>query len=155
MAYVRRAITADVLFLSDKVRQADLNEIKASDNVGAGEALSTVFEYRGHRTWSVIGTDEEYVIGMFGSVPTLDRDYGVAWLLSSEELFNYKKEFIKQSPQWVAEMGKGYKYLYNWVDCRNEKSIKWLEYLDFKQITREEKYGKAKIPFYLMMKEMK
>ena len=155
MAHVRRAISADVLFLADKIRQADLDEIKASDNVGAAEALMTPFEYRGHRTWSVIGTDEEYVIGMFGSVPTLDPDYGVAWLLSSEELFNYKKEFIKQSPEWVNEMGKGYKYLYNWVDCRNEKSIKWLRYLGFNTIRREEEYGKGKMPFYLMMKEIK
>lgn len=155
MAYVRRAISADVLFLADKIRQADLDEIKASDNVGATEALMTPFEYRGHRTWSVIGTEEEYVIGMFGSVPTIEPDYGIAWLLSSEELFKYKKEFIKQSPQWVDEMGKGYKYLYNYVDCRNEKSIKWLRYLGFNTIEREEQYGKGKMPFYLMMKEIK
>jgi len=154
MAYVRRAISADVLFLADKIRQADLDEIKASDNVGAVEALMTPFEYKGHRTWSVIGTEEEYVIGMFGSVPTIEPDYGIAWLLSSEELFKYKKEFIKQSPQWVDEMGKGYKYLYNYVDCRNEKSIKWLRYLGFNTIEREEQYGKAKMPFYLMMKEI-
>ena len=155
MAHVRRAISADVLFLADKIRQADLDEIKASDNVGATEALMTPFEHRGHRTWSVIGTEEEYVIGMFGSVPTTYPDYGVAWLLSSEELFKYKKEFIKQSPQWVDEMGKGYKYLYNYVDCRNEKSIKWLRYLGFNTIEREEQYGKGKMPFYLMMKEIK
>lgn len=155
MAHVRRAISADIVFLAPKMRQADRDEIKASDNVGAVEALMTPFEYKGHRTWSVIGTDEEYVIGMFGSVPTLDPDYGIAWLLSSEELFNYKKEFIKQSPEWIEEMGKGYKYLYNWVDCRNEKSIKWLRYLGFNTIKREEQYGKGKMPFYLMMKEIK
>lgn len=155
MAHVRRAISADIVFLAPKMRQADRDEIKASDNVGAVEALMTPFEYRGHRTWSVIGTDEEYVIGMFGSVPTLDPDYGIAWLLSSEELFKYKKEFIKQSPQWVDEMGKGYRYLYNYVDCRNEKSIKWLMYLGFNTIRREEEYGKGKLPFYLMMKEIK
>jgi len=155
MAHVRRAISADIVFLAPKMRQADRDEIKASDNVGAVEALMTPFEYKGHRTWSVIGTDEEYVIGMFGSVPTLDPDYGIAWLLSSEELFNYKKEFIKQSPEWIEEMGKGYKYLYNWVDCRNEKSIKWLRYLGFNTIRRDEQYGKGKLPFYLMMKEIK
>jgi len=155
MAHVRWAISADIVFLAPKMRQADRDEIKASDNVGAVEALMTPFEYKGHRTWSVIGTDEEYVIGMFGSVPTLDPEYGIAWLLSSEELFNYKKEFIKQSPEWIEEMGKNYKYLYNWVDCRNEKSIKWLRYLGFNTIRRDEQYGKGKLPFYLMMKEIK
>ena len=154
MAHVRRAISADIAFLAPKMRQADRDEIKASDNIGAAEALMTPFQYTGHRTWSVIGTDEEYVIGMFGSVPTLEPDYGVAWLLSSDELFNYKKEFIRQSPEWVAQMGKNYKYLYNWVDCRNTKSIKWLKHLGFKEIQREEQYGKGKMPFYLMMKEI-
>jgi len=128
--------------------------VRASDNIGAAEALMTPFQERGHRTWSVIGTEEEYVVGMFGSVPTLDRDYGVAWLLSSDELFNYKKEFVTQSPEWVSQMGKGYKYLFNYVDARNEKSMKWLRYLGFKTIKREEQYGKGKIPFYLMMKEI-
>jgi len=52
-------------------------------------------------------------------------------------------------------MGKNYKYLYNWVDCRNEKSIKWLRYLGFNTIRRDEQYGKGKMPFYLMMKEIK
>ena len=154
MAYVRQAISADIAFLAPKIRQEDRDEIKASDNIGAAEALMTPFQERGHRTWSVIGTEEEYVVGMFGSVPTLDRDYGVAWLLSSDELFNYKKEFIKQSPEWVAQMGKGYKYLFNYVDVRNDKSIKWLKHLGFKTIKREEQYGKGKIPFYLMMKEI-
>lgn len=154
MAHVRRAISADIAFLAPKMRKADRDEIKASDNIGAAEALMTPFQEKGHRTWSVIGTEEEYVVGMFGSVPTLDRDYGVAWLLSSDELFNYKKEFIRQSPEWVAQMGKNYKYLYNWVDCRNTKSIKWLKHLGFKEIQRDEHYGKGKMPFYLMMKEM-
>ena len=154
MAYVRPAISVDIAYLAPKMRQADKDEIWASDRLTTGEALMQPFQHKGSKTWCVIGTEEEYVIGMFGSVPSLDKDYGVAWLLASDELFNYKKEFIKQSPEWVAQMGKGYKYLYNYVDVRNDKSIKWLKHLGFKTIRLEEQYGKGKMPFYLMMKEI-
>ena len=101
MAYVRRAIMADVAQLSHKIRKADRDEIKASDNVAPSEALLAPFHYKEAITFSVIGTDEEHVIAMFGSVPSPEKGYGVAWLLSSEELFNYKKEFIKQCPKWI------------------------------------------------------
>ncbi len=154
MAYVRQAIRADVAHLASKIRKADRDEIKASDNVRPSEALLAPFNYKGAITFSVIGTDKEHVIAMFGSVPSPEKGYGVAWLLSSEELFNYKKEFIKQCPKWVNKLGKPYKYIYNFVDVRNTKTLKWLKYLGFKQIETIENYGYAKKPFMLITKEM-
>ncbi len=154
MAYVRRAIMADVAQLSHKIRKADRDEIKASDNVAPSEALLAPFHYKEAITFSVIGTDEEHVIAMFGSVPSPEKGYGVAWLLSSEELFNYKKEFIKQCPKWIKELGEPYTYIYNFVDVRNTKTLKWLKYLGFEQIETVNNYGYEKRPFILITKEM-
>ena len=80
MAYVRQAIRADVAHLSSKIRKADRDEIKASDNVRPSEALLAPFNYKGAITFSVIGTNKEHVIAMFGSVPSPEKEYGVAWL---------------------------------------------------------------------------
>jgi len=49
MAYVRRAISADIAFLAPKMRKADRDEIKASDNIGAAEALMTPFQEKGRK----------------------------------------------------------------------------------------------------------
>ena len=91
---------------------------------------------------------------MFGSCPCGDPDYGVAWMLSSDDLFKHTKQFIKECPHWINEMGIGYKYLYNFVDKRNWKSLKWLQYLKFEPKTEIGDYGFEKIPFLLMIKEV-
>ena len=47
------------------------------------------------KIYTIIGTEKEGVIGMFGSNPTQLPEYGVAWLLSSEQLFKHTKQFLK------------------------------------------------------------
>ena len=153
--YVRIAKLADVLELAPKIRKGDRAEIRASDNASPLEALVVPFTIEGHKTYSIIGTKEEGVIGMFGSTPSAEKGYGCAWLLSSEDLLKHRKEFIKQNPYWIAKMGKGYKYLYNFVDKRNWVSLKWLQRLQFEARQEFPEYGYAKIPFLLMIKEMK
>ena len=152
--YVRPAILKDALELAPKIRKGDREEIQASSNVSPLKALVIPFTQDRAKIYSVIGTESEGVIGMFGVASCEDPEYGVAWMLSSELLFKHTKQFIKECPQWIEEMGKGYKYLYNFVDKRNWKSLKWLQYLGFEPSTEIKDYGYGKIPFLLMMKEI-
>ena len=153
-AFVRQAILKDALELAPKIRKSDREEIRAANNSTPLKSLVEAFTIENHKTYSVIRTEDKAVIGMFGSTPSVDLDYGVAWMLSSEDLFKHTKQFIKECPHWVNEMGIGYKYLYNFVDKRNWKSLKWLQYLKFEQKTEIGDYGFEKIPFLLMMKEV-
>jgi|TARA_B110000305_G_scaffold190935_1_gene213449 hypothetical protein len=152
--YVRPAILKDALELAPKIRKGDREEIQASGNISPLKALVVPFTQDRAKIYSVIGTESEGVIGMFGVASCADPEYGVAWMLSSEKLFKHTKQFIKECPQWIEEMGKGYKYLYNFVDKRNWKSLKWLQYLGFEPSTEIKDYGYGKIPFLLMMKEI-
>ena len=151
--YVRPAILADALQLAPKVRIADREEIRASNGSSPLEALVIPFTYKEGRSYTIIGTAKEGVIGMFGVAPTKDPEYGVAWLLSSETLFKHTKQFIKECPYWVSQMSEGYTYIYNWVDRRNWKSLKWLQYLGFEAKEEMKQYGVGKLPFLLMIKE--
>ena len=151
--YVRPAVLADVLQLAPKMRKADREEVRASNGVSPLEALVTPFTYDGSRNYTIIGTASEGVIGMFGVAPTKDPEYGVAWLLSSEELLNHTRQFLRECPKWVNEMSKDYKYLYNYVDERNMVAIKWLQFLGFKVIETLP-YGYEKKNFKLMLKEI-
>jgi len=155
VAYVRDAELKDVLVLSKTMRKADRQEILASDNVGALEALVIPFTIKDAKNYSIMGVGDEGVIGMFGCTPSLDPEYGCAWLLQSELLLKHKKQFLKECPYWVSTMGQGYNYLYNFVDKRNWVSLKWLQYLGFEPREEFPEYGHAKIPFLLMIKEMK
>jgi hypothetical protein len=153
-AFVRKAELKDALELAPRIRKGDLEEIKASSNTSALKALVAPFSQATSKTFSIVETESEKVIGMFGVAECAEPDYGVAWMLSSEDLFKHNKIFIKECPKWIYEMGKGYKYLYNFVDKRNWKSLKWLQYLGFEPTTEMKEYGYGKMPFLLMMKEM-
>lgn len=153
-AFVREAQLIDAIHLAPRLRKIDREEIKAASNVSCLEALVTPFTVDEARTYSVINTETEQVLGMFGSVPAGDNEHGVAWLLSAEDLYRHTKEFVKQSPHWISEMGKGYKYLYNFVDKRNWKSLKWLQYLGFEPKEQVENYGFGNQTFLLMVKEI-
>ena len=102
--YVRPAVLADALELAPKMRIADREEIKASHGKTPLESLVIPFTYDRSRNYTIIGTASEGVIGMFGVSPTKDPEYGVAWLLSSEDLFKHTKQFIVLS---VSGNGKG------------------------------------------------
>ena len=152
--YVRPAILADAIQLAPKMRIADREEIRASNGSSPLEALVIPFTYKKSRSYTIIGTAKEGVIGMFGVAPTKDPEYGIAWLLSSEDLFKHTKQFIKECPYWVAKMSKDYKYVYNFVDERNWKALKWLQFLGFEPKEKIGRFGVGKIPFLLMMKEV-
>mgnify|MGYP005726949083 CR=1 FL=1 len=72
VAYVRDAQLADVLVLSKTMRKADREEIMASNGVSALEALVTPFTVKEAMNFSIIGTGDEGVVGMFGCVPSVD-----------------------------------------------------------------------------------
>ena len=153
-AFVRQAVLKDVLELAPKIRKSDREEIRASNNSTPLKALVEAFTIENNKIYSIVKTEDNSVIGMFGSAPSVEPDYGVAWMLSSEDLFKHTKQFIKECPHWINEMGVGYKYLYNFVDKRNWKALKWLQYLKFEPKTEIGDYGFEKIPFLLMMKEV-
>jgi len=153
--YVRKAELKDALELAPKMRKGDRQEIMASDGASPLEALVIPFTHKQGQIYSIIGTKSEGVIGMFGSVPSKEKGYGVVWLLSSENLFKHTKQFIQECPKWVNDMSKGYEYVYNFVDERNWKSLKWLQFLGFEPKTKIGDFGIGKMPFLLMMKEVK
>jgi len=152
--YVRKAKLKDALELAPKIRKGDRQEIMASNGATPLEALVIPFTEEG-KIYSIIGSKSEGVIGMFGSVPSKEKGYGVVWLLSSENLFKHTKQFIKECPKWINEMSNGYEYVYNFVDERNWKSLKWLQFLGFEPKTKIGDFGIGKMPFLLMMKEVK
>ena len=78
VAYVRDAQLADVLVLTKTMRKADREEIMASNGISALEALVTPFTLDGSMNFSIIGTGDEGVVGMFGCCPSVDPQYGCA-----------------------------------------------------------------------------
>lgn len=152
---VREAVLNDALLLHKNLRESDIKEIRASDNVTPLEALVAPFTYPEATTYSIIHDVEDEIIGMFGVTPSInDKNFGVAWMLNTPHIDQISRRFLKESRYWVDKMGEDFDYLYNFVDKRNWKSLKWLQFCGFEP-KEELNYGYEQRKFLLVMKDMK
>lgn len=145
---VRESILKDVDELSKKLRESDIEEIWASGHLKPYEALKVGLED------SVICLSvvwEEEVYAMFGVNPiSLVGNYGVVWLLASEDLKKIRLRFLRHSKKFIEFMLLYYPTLINYVDDRNEDSIEWLRFCGA-GIGEPEKYGVENKPFRLFL----
>lgn len=140
---VRRAIKDDVEFLCDKLRQSDVNEVWASSHKTPEEALT----YSLDKSIFALTIVNSNPIGMFGIAPDIILgDKASVWFLASDELESIGRRFIKNSRRFIDIMLDYYPYLFNFVDERNQESIKWLR-LCGATIEEPQPYGKENLPF--------
>jgi len=133
VAYIRLYQPSDageVVFL--KLRQADVDELEAFSELTIEETIERSI-YNSEALW-VIVHDLGHIIGVFGLSSDKDSNgdpVGVPWLLSSDDLLDFKYAFSKYSIDVVKVMLNHYSYLSNYVDSRHKLAIKWLKWLGF------------------------
>ena len=99
----------------------------------------------GEKVLTIAG-DKDQPMGLCGVI----KD-GCIWCIMTDELFEnkkYKIQLIRKGREWVDNLLKSYKVLYNFVYAENHAAIKWLEALGFVFIKYHEKYGQHEKPFY-------
>lgn len=74
------------------------------------------------------------------------------WMLGTPLIDKHPSVLISESRKYVARMLSQYPHLFNCVDARNKRSIRWLKWLGF-TIHPAAPYGVAQLPFHLF--EMK
>jgi hypothetical protein len=140
---VRRSIKEDVYYLSDKLRDSDVNEIWACSNRLPLESLKRSLE-TSIFCCTIINKEP---IGIFGISPlTVLADKASVWFLGTNGIDKIQRRFAKNSKYFINMMLEFYPYLYNWVDDRNTVSIKWLK-LCGAVIEEPKPHGKEKLPF--------
>ncbi len=144
--HFRLAKLDDVYDLAPRLRLADVEEIHDAAGLTALSALEFSFK-NAIEVNSMIADDGE-IIGMFGVNPTADPLLASAWMLCSDRLPEFKKEFLPQSLEWVKETNDKYPILFNYVAKSNLKAIRWLKYLGFTFVQLIEHYGYGQKPFY-------
>ena len=142
---IREATLADVSIIGDNLRQADREEVEASS--GENPTLVMLMGLHG-RCFVAVEDDDPFLI--FGVVPD-ERDdrVGIIWLMGTDKTSKFPLTFLRQSKQWVEELGEGYEVLMNVIDERNSMHLTWLEWLGFEVVHRFEEYGVARLPFLL------
>ena len=144
---VREATLTDVDTLKMTMKQADIDEIKASHGHTPEQALLLSLK---ESTIALTVEFEGECVAIFGvcSEGSLVTDQGVIWLLSSEKLFTHALRFVRHSREFVDLMLTYNSFLYNFIDSRNAKSIAWLKWLGA-TFYEAEPYGIDQLPFHL------
>lgn len=130
--------------LAQTMRQADIDEIWASSYATPESALRCALRGSLH-SWA--GLIDGQVACMFGVMPaSLMGGSGYPWMLGSELIVNNQKLFLRRCRENVQMMAEQFNYLHNYVDDRNIKAIKWLQWLGF-EVGEPEPFGVLGLPF--------
>jgi hypothetical protein len=96
-----------------------------------------------------VTTEAGLPIIMFGTCPhPADEMVGAVWLLATDEIVNYRLEFLKRCKPYVELMQDKYPILMNFTDCRNDVHHKWLRWCGFFFINKVKGFGPEGHPFY-------
>lgn len=142
--YVREATLEDVVYLSTRLRKADIDEIEASSGGSPAQALVEGFRYSSKCRVGVYNNNP-FVI--FGARPVV-QGVGAIWALGSDDLLKARVEFLRQSKKWVDVIHQDFPLLFNYIDARNTVHIRWVRWLGFKFINIHPEHGVSKLPFY-------
>lgn len=118
-----------IRYIADNMRQADVDEIWASNHFTPGEALKIGLKDSDYTTIAVVNNEPCVMFGLLTS--TLLTGGGVIWMLGSNASTKYKRKFLIETPKVIDEMFKVCTYLYNYVHCKNTTTIRWLKWMGF------------------------
>lgn len=142
--YCRPSSLSDVTYLADRLRREDVQEIQASSGSTPLEALTNGFR-SSNPCITVVHGDEP--VAMFGVVPTDQPEIASIWLLASDDLRLARKEFMRQTKDWLSKFHEKYPMLWNLVDARNNTHIRWLKWAGVVFLKRHESIGVESRPF--------
>lgn len=115
--------------IAKRMREADRLEVYAAAGKTPGQALA--FSLRKSSvawTWIIDGRPEL----MFGVADlNILAGVGAPWLLGTDAVLSNQMEFLRSSHEWKNQLLQRYSTLRNFVDVRNDVSIRWLKWLGF------------------------
>lgn len=145
MIDVRPTVKEDVLALAPRLRQADIDEVKAASGLDPETALILSHQVSSE-CFTVFGGCNQ--IAMFGVKQEDNPSIGRIWMLGSDEIHDHRFGFLRRSKAWVDHLQDRYPILYNYIDARNTVHIRWLQWLGFSFINEVHGYGSEQRLFY-------
>tara|TARA_Y100001937_G_scaffold24040_1_gene34529 strand:+ start:666 stop:1118 length:453 start_codon:yes stop_codon:yes gene_type:complete len=144
MGHLRKATFKDMKYVANNLR--DIDKLEAFYQTGQEPLQALQLTYICSKVNMAIADDNDQPIGLCGVVQG-----GIIWMVATDALFDNKKyriQLIRKGREWVDNLLKSYKVLYNFVYAENTSAIKWLKSLGFTFIQYHEKYGMQGKPFY-------
>lgn len=145
MSEIVLATLAHAEDLAPRLRQADIDEIKASAGETPLEALvQSIASSPRSWAWLIDGR----VAAIFGVAGHPFRPgVGTPWLLGAPEIEQHKVFFLRRCLFYIRQMLAAYPVLENYVDCRHTASVQWLSWCGFALCEVDPFYGVQRLPF--------
>lgn len=125
---VRNASVYDVRPLALNLRREDREELLLAGWKDMEKAIRDTLKItEGAKV--VVNSDGE-ILAMFGAVPDANG-YGIGWVFASTALDKHWFEFARGTKKMYRRYFGRFAKVYNLVDVRYERCIKWLEWLGF------------------------
>ena len=144
MGHLRKANLQDLNHVCKNMREMDRLEAVYQTGQEPADALRLTY-LAGEQVLTIAG-DNDQPMGLCGVISD-----GCIWMICTDELFTnkkYKIQLIRKGREWVDNLLKSYKVLYNFVYAENHSAIKWLKSLGFTFVNYYKEYGEQKKPFY-------
>jgi len=110
--------------MANNLRKHDLLEVACFSN----NPIEPFFK-------SLIYDDETYILLDDKNIPYIAFGCGISpteeayiWMLGTNDVFKYKKIFVKYCKRWVNKLASKYETVTNYVHVDNKLSIRWLKW---------------------------
>lgn len=130
MKYLRDPSWDDVLYLSQNLRDRDVEELDATGS-DPFKALSTGFQLS-KPCYTLLSKDGE-AVGMLGVGEGAYPGMGAIWMLGSKGIEEFPMTLLKNSRKALDQLWEETDYagFYNYVYSKNQLHIDWLKWLGF------------------------
>lgn len=147
---IQPATVGDAAYIAPILREADRCEILAIHADPAATVLAEAVRVssRAYAAWAWRGPQDFDALALFGVAPVPGHPLlGVPWMVGARGLEDAPKTLVRHSRIWLSRISEGYRRLANWVDARNESSIRWLRWLGF-TVHPPLPWGRFDLPFH-------
>jgi len=147
MTHIRLATPDDALYVGQRLRQRDVDEVRAASGLTPEAALSASLAVS-TSAWVVLdGTP----VAVFGVAPIADG-IGAPWLLATDAFRAQSRYLMRHSEEYLQRMLGEYPVLMNYVDVRNADSLRYLRRVGFVFTAYEPEFGVERRPFLQFMR---
>lgn len=151
---IEQATVEHIGLIADYCREADKQELWATAYVSPADAMSLGIKASGEMAFT--GFINDIPVCMFGFVRRgLISSVGVPWMVSTSWLDqkDYAAAFLKPCKPVIRIALDTFPILENFVDARNKRAIRWLQWLGF-TLFDPQPFGVLGLPFHRFRQEV-
>lgn len=140
--------------IADNLRPEDLDEIAASS--GQEPLVALIASVMDSEMGFIVFAGDE-PISVFGAAPVtgMERDSGIVWMLGTPTMDRpgVARGILRLTRPYIDRLQARFGCLWNRIDARNDKSMRWLSWAGFQIVSVDPCFGREGRPFFTFARQ--